>query len=326
MTTTEATVLVVTCLTDVTSDLVIDALNRRGARVVRVNPTDILTGDVEFSATIGDSTGWRAVMATSTRRVDLEEVTAVYYRRPSRWRSEHSDTQTREFVQAEARHGFGGLLYNLPHTRYVNHPAAVSRAEYKPGQLQTAVHLGLTVPPTLITNIPEAAQKFAKENAPVVYKSMRGLPPSDDGVAGAIWAQRVDPATIDDSISATAHMLQAEVAKTSDVRATVVEDTVFASAITTRSGELDWRQARWDDLHCQPVTVPLPVTQKLRAYLDAYDLVFGCFDFCVIGTGELPDDWWHLECNPNGQWGFLDNFADIADAFARALTTPESRS
>jgi ATP-grasp ribosomal peptide maturase len=316
-------VLVVTCLTDVTADLVIDALRERDAHVVRIDPADLLTGDITFSATLGTGMrGWSGTITTPTRKVKLEEVTAVYYRRPSPWQSDHPDPQTAKFVTSEARHGLGGLLHNLPNAAYVNHSSAIARAEFKPGQLQTALQLGFTVAPTVITNDREAAVLFAREHTPVVYKSLRGLPPDPAGKAGAIWAQRVDPADIDDSIPATTHMFQAEAGKTSDARVTVVGGSVFATEISSADNALDWRRTDWERLHQRPLAVPEATAQRLHAYLDHYGLVFGCFDFAVTGVGDTPSDWTWMECNPNGQWGFLDDHTEIAAAFADVLTSP----
>ena len=323
---TDPAVLVVTCLTDVTADLVITALNERGARVVRLDPADALNGELEFSVSIGGAEGWRGTVSTPTRHVGVEEVATVYYRRPSAWESTHPDSQVRRFVQTEARHGLGGLLHDLPDAAYVNHPAAVSRAEYKPGQLQAAARAGFSVPPTLITNDPEPAREFAAKHAPVVYKPMRGLPAAEDGTAGAIWAQRIAPSAIDASVSATAHMFQAEVPKTADARVTVVGGRVFASAITAPGQVLDWRRTDWESLHHEPLAVPGQVAGMMRAYLEACGLVFGCFDFALTGSGDDPADWVWMECNPNGQWGWLPDAEDIAVAFADVLTDPAARS
>jgi hypothetical protein len=50
-------------------------------------------------------------------------------------------------------------------------------------------------------------------------------------------------------------------------------------------------------------------------YLDRFGLAFGCFDFAVGDDGR-----WHwIECNPNGQWGFLPDANAIAEAFAALL-------
>jgi hypothetical protein len=46
-------------------------------------------------------------------------------------------------------------------------------------------------------------------------------------------------------------------------------------------------------------------------------LAFGAFDFVVDRVGTL---WW-MECNPNGEWGWLTEAIDVpvADALAALL-------
>ncbi|MDQ0748134.1 hypothetical protein QF034_002365 [Streptomyces africanus] len=36
--------------------------------------------------------------------------------------------------------------------------------------------------------------------------------------------------------------------------------------------------------------------------MNRFRLVFGAFDFCVGEDGR----WWFLECNPSGQWYWLE--------------------
>ncbi|MFF2022336.1 hypothetical protein ACFVW2_11110 [Streptomyces sp. NPDC058171] len=311
-----------TSLEDVTADLVIEELNCLGARVVRVDPADI-GPDLMFGAALGPR-GWTGSLVTPSRTVAWEEIGAVYYRRPSPWlmrRFEGTCEQTRGFAAAEAKHGLGGVLTNVPGCHYVNHPAAVTRAEFKAAQLQTAMRIGLVVPPTLITNDVERARAFATEHGPVVYKSFRGLPTSKDGQTGAIWTQRIDPQALDESITLTAHLFQAEVQKTADARITVVGRRVFAQRICAPDGVLDWRRGDWDALEHRPLAVPPAVAQALFTYLEAFGLVFGCFDFALREDlpPDVPERFTFIECNPNGQWGWLPDSTDIAVAFARLL-------
>jgi ATP-grasp ribosomal peptide maturase len=317
------TVLVITSLEDVTADMVIAPLRARGAEVTRVDPADI-GPELVFGAVIGNpAPSWSGRLRTPSREVDLGGVEAVYYRRPSPWRFAHLDhlgEQTRAFAAAEAKHGLGGLLTNLPGARYANHPAAVTRADFKPAQLQAAAGLGLTVPPTLVTNDVEQARKFAADYGPVVYKTFRGVPASPDGYTGAIWTQRIDPETLDDALAVTAHLFQAEVPKTADARITVVGRRVFAEKITTSDASLDWRRGDWDALSLTPIKVPPGITTALHAYLDAFGLVFGCFDFALREDADKDSDrFTFIECNSNGQWGFLSEADRIADAFADVL-------
>ncbi|WP_030786116.1 ATP-grasp ribosomal peptide maturase [Streptomyces sp. NRRL S-920] len=316
-------VLVITSLEDVTADRVIAALNERAVPVSRIDPADIGPGLV-FGARIGaGASAWGGRLRTASREVELGEVAAVYYRRPTPYvsRFAHLPGQQRDFATAEARHGLGGVLNQLHGAMYVNHPSAVTAADFKPTQLQQAAQLGLTIPPTLVTNDVEQAREFAAEHSPVIYKPFRGLPRSEDGHTGAIWAQRVDPDSFDDSLTVTAHLFQSEISKTGDVRVTVVGRRVFAQQIAAPDGSLDWRRGDWDQLLHAPIAVPALIEAALHSYLSAFGLVFGCFDFALTGDGDRPEDWVFIECNPNGQWGWLPDAGDITTAFADILST-----
>ena len=321
-----STVLVVTALEDVTADKVIAALNEREAPVVRVDPADI-GPDLTFGFRIGqDSPVWGGRLRTASREVELGEVAAVYYRRPTPYAARFGQLppQQRDFCVAEARHGLGGVLNHLRGATYVNHPAAVTRADFKPAQLARFAELGLTIPPTLVTNDVERVRRFAAEHEHIIYKPFRGLPAGEDGHAGAIWAQRVHPGSFDDALAVTAHLFQAEIPKTGDVRVTVVGTKVFAQRITAPDGALDWRRGDWDDLIHAPVTVPPLIEAALHRYLASFGLVFGCFDFALTGDGDTPEHWTAIECNPNGQWGWLPDAPAITEAFADILSRKEA--
>lgn len=321
-----STVLVLTALEDVTADLVVSVLNEREVPVVRADPADLGAG-LTFGARIdAASAAWGGRLRTVSREVELGEVAAVYYRRPTPYaaRYRHLPDQQRDFCTAEARHGLGGVLNNLHGATYVNHPLAVTRADFKPAQLQLAAQLGLSIPPTLVTNDLEDARKFAAEHSRVIYKPFRGLPAGEDGHAGAIWAQRVDADTFDDSLAVMPHLFQAEIPKAGDVRVTVVGHRVFASRIEAPHDALDWRRGDWDDLVHTPVAVPGPVVALVHSYLAELGLVFGCFDFALTGAADDPLSWVFIECNPNGQWGWLPDAPAITGAFADILSRKEA--
>ncbi|MFG3657284.1 ATP-grasp ribosomal peptide maturase [Streptomyces sp. NPDC047706] len=319
------TVLVVTALEDVTADRVIASLNARGVPVMRIDPADI-GPELVFGFRIGsDSPLWRGTIRSATREVELVEVGAVYYRRPTPYADQfrHLPQQQRDFAAAETRHGLGGVLHSLRRAMYVNHPAAVARADFKPAQLLKFAELGLNVPPTLITNDAAPAREFAAQGH-VVYKSFRGLPRGEDRRTGALWTQRVDPDSFDEALKVTAHLFQAEIPKVADARVTVVGHRVFAQRITTPDRELDWRRGNWEELVHTPLTVPAVIKAALHRYLHSFGLAFGCFDFGLTGDGDDPDDWWAIECNPNGQWGWLPDAEAITEAFADILTVKEA--
>jgi len=195
---------------------------------------------------------------------------------------------------------FGGVLASLPGCLYVNHPHRVGDAEFKPSGLAVAVSAGFLVPPTLITSSPDAARAFIKQHGPVIYKPLYNPVYRIDGVSSVVKIAEVAVEDIDDSVAGTAHLFQQRVEKISDVRVTVIGDQVFAVRID--SDLLDWR-TDYSRLRYSVDTPPPGVTEALHAYLSHFGLVFGAFDFAVDRAGR----WWFLECNPSGQWYWLED-------------------
>jgi ATP-grasp ribosomal peptide maturase len=311
-------VLVVTGTDDVTADAVIAELNRRGrCEVARVNPGGF-PRDVGMSATFDPESGrWTGPITTPGRQFDLTDVRSVYWRRPTPSTFPGLDEEAAEFAKVQAREGFGGVLSALPNARYVNHPHRNWAAEYKPTQLSVAAELGFDVPPTLITADPAAARAFADKHAPIIYKPLRVTALMRDGRPQAIWTQRVEPDELDDSIAGTAHLFQAEVAeKVADLRVTVVGDEVFCVRIESSVERLDWR-SDYETLSYKVVEPSGKMVEQMQYYLKRFGLMFGCFDFAV-DSSDVP---YFLECNPNGQWAWMEppTGLPMTAAFADAL-------
>lgn len=311
--------LVATEADDVTADMVISELNRRQVPVVRFNPADIGT-DLTVSARFGTcSAAVAGQVRTPSRTTDLTQARAVYWRRPV-WPAfqQLSDDDAR-FAAAQVRYGLGGTLYALDGPLWVNHPLRNATADYKPAQLALAQRLGLTVPPTLVTNDPVDAREFIAAHGQVLSKTLRWTPYKRDGVPVTWWAETVTAAEIDDSVRVAPHLFQARVDKVADVRVLVVGRRVFAVRID--SGLLDWRRD-YAALSYTVVDLPDRVEKALLACLEHFGLVSGSFDLAVDRAGHY---WW-LELNPNGQWGWLEENTGLAlsAAFADVLTQGET--
>jgi glutathione synthase/RimK-type ligase-like ATP-grasp enzyme len=227
------------------------------------------------------------------------------------------DSQVRRWAEREARFGFGGLLATLP--GWLNHPHHIGYAEYKPVQLQTAVAAGLTVPPTLITNRAGAAQQFAEQVGPVVYKALHGGGITEVGQWKSPYATPVTAAEIaDTSVELTAHVFQQLQPKAYEVRLTVVDEAMFPAEIHAGSdaAKVDWRRD-YGSLVYRAGAVPDAVSHAVCRMMTRLGLRFGAFDFVVTPTEE----WVFLELNPNGQWAWLQDETGlpIAQAIADAL-------
>lgn len=316
-------VMVVTNLEDPTADLVIAELHGRDVPVVRFDAGDF-PATLACSAHIGGgATRWEGNVRTHTRVAELGAVRSLYYRRPSAFSFPHLDAQDARLAAAQARYGLGGVLASLPGCLYVNHPNRIGDAEYKPAGLAAAAACGFRVPPTLITNVPDDAWAFVKQHGPVIHKPISVPTYQIDGKAQTVPVTEVNPAEIDDSVAGTTHLFQQRVDKTADVRVTVMGQWVFAVRIDCDL--LDWR-TDYSRHTYTAIAVPESVERAMFAYLAHFGLVFGAFDFALIGPDRDAGSWVWIECNPSGQWAWMEPptglpmTAALADLLQRGAT------
>lgn len=296
-------ILVLTNDNDRTADRVVAEIERQGEAVSRFDTADFPC-KVTANAVLQDECGWQGWIETEHGHIRLDEVKAVYYRRPTSFVFPESVTDSDlGFAAAEARRGFGGLLFSLS-TRWVNHPGRVADAEFKPAQLRAAIGCGLTVPRTLLTSDRGQARLFCESTEMgVVYKPLSAANVVTGDDVQLIYTSRVCGMDLDSAdLSLTMNLLQAWVPKRYDVRVTVVGCRLFGVAIHAGSSDtyIDWR-TDYDSLSYEPIQVPENVSQGISAYMKLLGLMYGAFDFAV--TDEC---WYFLECNANGQFGWLE--------------------
>jgi hypothetical protein len=135
------------------------------------------------------------------------------------------------------------------------------------------------------------------------------------GVGLAVSATLVRQAESDNlaNVELTMHQPRAY-----DVRVIVIGDEHWAVSISSDSaaGRLDFRGDH-DSLHYELVSEPADIHDKINRYMARFDLRYGAFDFVV----DHEDAWWFLECNPGGQYGWLERAtgAPITASLARVL-------
>lgn len=315
-----AVTLVLTHPFDPTADYVVSELNRRGAPVFRCDPGEFPQRLSVAARLDGAGAGWIGSLRLPEREVALNDIGCAYYRRPTMFDLPAGmDEQVRRWAAGEARIGVGGVLAALP--RWLNHPAAIAAAEYKPVQLAHARPCGLDVPDTIVTNDPAEAAKFVGDVGRAIYKPLTPTGITGDDTHQVVFTTPVSIGDVDESIRLTAHLLQEWIAKRYEVRLTVVDGVFLAARIDAgnNAAAVDWR-ADYEALAYTPLpSVPAPVRAGVSALMRRLGLRFGTFDFVVT-----PEDRWiFLEVNPNGQWAWIEDAtglpiaATIADALTR---------
>ena len=183
-------VLVLTAL-DPTTDLVLRHLHADRVPFLRLDTAQFPT-DLVFSGEISAGQGWR----TRTDGVKLDDLATIYYRRPGRFVFDTAiPSEMIPWCDGQARYGLWGVLESLP-AEWVNPPAQVNQAEYKPRPLAYADAVGLPIPPTLITNDPERVACFAAhQRHGIVTKALYARTPrTEEGdPSGVLYTTPVPP-------------------------------------------------------------------------------------------------------------------------------------
>ncbi|MFD4349717.1 MvdC/MvdD family ATP grasp protein [Streptomyces coelicoflavus] len=311
-------VLVVAEQLDAAADMVVDQLNQRDVPVMRFDVAEFPQHLTLRGTHLPEESGWTGIIDDGRRTARLEEVRAVYWRRPARPLIADSVPEPyATWAQNQADAAILNLLAALPGVPWLNNPHADRVASHKPQQLVAATRYGLTVPRSVITNDPDAARSFAKDVAgPLICKPVLGGRLDVGGGRRLMVAtHRVDLADFDESIRATAHYFQEYIPKAYEVRLVAVGGQVFGGKLITTSeaAGTDWR-TDYDHIEYDTVDVPGDVATAVRRFLAHYGIAFGSFDFAVTPAGQ----WVFFENNPCGTWSWVENRTGLPIAAAHA--------
>jgi hypothetical protein len=303
-------------------------LDRAGRGWARINIEDFATNTaVEVLPTSGSG---RVVVKDSKRVIDLSSVTAVWFRKPDPVCLSHLavDQAALEYVEAELTEVVHGIYGLLDAAFWINNPFYTRSAHRKMLQLRVATEIGFRVPRSLVTNDDRIALNFCEAlGTDIAIKSLGAISVlgtyQGHATQYGVFTRRVTLEELSgfrDKIPHMPTLFQEFVPKTSELRVTCVGENVFGCRITPRCGDITADDYRFDTkgLTHEPVECP-ELVKRLHAYMRVFGLKFGCFDFIVDQNGEPV----FLECNPNGQWLWVEEMAGlpIGAAIAAELMT-----
>lgn len=297
--------LVVTNERDITSDYIVLELQRRGLPFVRLNTEHISDAKVSFDPSRGED-AW--VVALDNIDIGFSTVKAAYFRRPGFPCIPESIKQAsaRRYCECEWNSMISFALNSLE-GRWLNSPLKIFAAENKPRQLSLACKIGFSVPETLITNDYKKVQRFLAEGVGVA-KPLREALLEEGDTDRVIFTNRIDRLVASDEakVAAAPVIYQREIKKTSDIRATVIGEAVYAAEILSQEydeTETDWRRGTRPDLPHKIHELPKDIYSKCVQIVKDLGLRFGTIDL----VHDLDGKYWFLEVNPNGQWAWIEN-------------------
>lgn len=300
---------------DYCTPLIHDALQQRGARVVRFNTDQFPTNSLLAS---GFGHGVEAQLIQGDQTLDLNDVSAIYFRRwdPGAALPQDMDPRLRRPSKDEAKRTVLGLVQSCNALQVDPYPN-IQHAENKMLQLSLANEVGLSVPPTLLTNHGEDVAAFLEAHpGGVMTKMQSSFKVYTDGVEHVMYTNLVDAERLGDmdGLELCPMMFQAPVPKRVELRVTVVGKMAVAAQVPsqkTQNTQQDWRRDGYG-LRDQwlPYTLPPDVEAALHKLMDRLQLNYGAVDMIVTPD----DDHVFLEVNPVGEWFWLDQYNNFTIA------------
>lgn len=248
-----------------------------------------------------------------------EDISAIWYRKPDFPKNFPYDInpEVNRHNEVEAKQFFIFLMHYLSNIYSIGNHFYDKRANSKMLQSQLASKLGMRIADTCYTNDKEDALKFAEKYNFLAIKCLRDhWLKSEDGKVYDLSTQKVPSHLLVDqpkeAFEQCVIFMQEYIEKKYELRITVMGPYIFTCKLdsqlqTETTGAIDWRQGYDYGLKHEIIETPPQLSNFCKNYLRSLNLNFGCFDFIVT----KDDDFVFLECNPNGQWGWIEDECNI---------------
>lgn len=239
-----------------------------------------------------------------------DQIGAVWYRKVAAFRpSDNIDDKAKQLhINSEIQALHDTLWAVYPDELWLNSPQRMRNADRKLGQLLLAHELGFSIPHTIIGNSwDDIDAELLAGNKQLVVKTIRGII-SDRDIMKAMYTTVLDAErlqSLKDWTTPFPGIYQPFIGKLREWRVTAVGDTLFPAAIyTEEEARDDWRKHQLSSsVHFKNEDLPADIAERCFRFLGRLGLKFGAFDFIETPEGEMI----FLECNPNGQYGWLED-------------------
>lgn len=308
-------ILIFTNKADAHPTNVIKHLVSWGVPVFRLN-TECLLSDYEFSWWCNEQDCDFHIKNRYTQsELYGHHITAIWDRRPftpETLLTQSEDEKANKFMLEEATGFLQFLRFYLRDIYSIGSIVEDRPAASKMLQLSIAKTLGIKIPDTVFSNTKDAFLPMLQKHSEISLKPI-GADGffTDDNMEYVFYSRKAKSSEIltqpNEAFTQTACFLQNYVDKKYELRITVCNQDIVACKIDSQlldddKGKIDWRQGYDYGLKQEIVDIPNRIKDFCITFLQKIHLNFGCFDFIVT-----PDDEYvFLECNPNGQWMWIE--------------------
>lgn len=256
---------------------------------------------------------------------DISNINSIWYRRPKSPKA--GEEFVHKYFASLAEDEMRAVLHNfyrISNCPVLPHPGFNREADHKLLQLKVANSIGFKTPFTVMTNNKNWAKDIPES---IEYYCVKAISAyhwvTDDGSEFSLKSAKVHKSELQEhskDFGLCPTLLQEYIEKKYEWRVTVIGKEIFACRLDSqkvKGAEADWRIV---DVHKIPhklMDLPNEMNNMILEYLNQFNLDFGAFDFIQTENDEFI----FLECNPNGQWLWIELFtgARISKSIANYL-------
>jgi len=334
-------ILIITNKGDIHCNPVIKHFQKNGDEYFRLNTESLLT-DYSFSFSQKDQSSNLLIKNKKNGKIlSSSEVKSVWERRP------HSpiirglkNKKIKSVVKDEVVELSKWLRHFFINCRTIGSSVWDRPNESKLRQMDVAGEVieelcsEIKIPLTLLTNSKIELVKFTKDVDIAVVKPIAadGLE-LDDKLEIPFTTRQVTPESLntisEEDLELCPTLMQEYIEKEYELRITAIGQNILCCKIDSQklpkgNGREDWREGYEHGLSEVEEWVDCPdeIQAFISLYMQKMNLNFGCFDF-IYATNN---SYYFLECNPNGQWMWLeeDLGIPISESIANFLSFREN--
>lgn len=268
---------------------------------------DIMAGTDSLQVHI-DEQG-ELVLVHNDHSYTLSHIRSAWFRHPQIIGQQAKSTPHQLAIEHEVKAIQESIWQQIPETSWLNPPAKMMSAQAKLSQLVLAREIGFTIPETLVTNNWNAVDELL-DNGDIIIKMPRGILHGEAQpkvlyttvLNKDMWNQLTES-------NPFPGIYQQRISKEREWRVTIVGEDVFNAAIyTTMDAKDDWRRHQFTSkVSFRNETLPDSEGQRCIEFLGRLGLKYGTFDLIEDAEGKIT----FLECNPNGQYQWLEDVLDL---------------
>ena len=323
-------ILVITNKSDIHCNPVLKHFVNSGDHYFRLN-TDALLVDYEITFSVKDNIPNLEIFNKINKKsIESSEIKSVWERRPTSPEVFGiNNSKIKGVLEDEAAEFARWLRFLLASTRNLGSSIWDRPNESKLRQMTIASKiisdksLSISLPATLITNKQSEVMEFATLFSDVVVKPIGSDSIELDDeyempfVSRKLSSKKLKGISKDD-IALCPTFLQNYIDKEYELRITAVGTKFFCCKIDSQTlpegkGKEDWREGYDYGLPQTWIAMPDELVEFCSSYLESIQSKFGCFDFIRDRHGIF----YFLECNPNGQWMWMEE--DIGIPISKAI-------